>query len=626
MDKESLFAGRDGGGHPFIHRVEPGTRYGLDTTAGLSKTASGEHLPEVLELVESLQAQPGRVYIVNSALGAGEYVGFNLRGDWFTEEGLLHEPPGWQDIPSWNIDARRQAANWTEDVPGWGPVCWGYPTFYNAHRFAHHANQDPGKARGFILGAFYDHRMHRVILVSEIIEELCARHGSLDVYRKLENSEPVDTSMGARVPFDICSIDGKVSKTPADYDEHLNGTNPRFGIGRVLPDGRKCGMYNTHPRFFDDSFVFVGAERSAKVMANVTPMVQGTNAYTQTVYPYKPGNKIAALGDDPRQEEDKRIQEATAAAKKKLPEGTFEQKLSKLLSGQNLSAREKKAKDSLTRQDKARGMQGGKRQRDASDAFIAQQFEQEEGVPLDQFKYLRDRLDHQLEFAAGTKTAHKHAAVAKWAEMFKQLPAPTPSQVSIVRAQEGAMPSLPPECMDQMAQDPATSIRAAAHKGIVLRPEEFQQVMLGETNPEAAKKYASEKTVFASAPLDLDHGPSFDLGPEDPATMASIQSVLENSLQGRSFAPAMVRARIGAPRVEQQKFAEAHDPLLDELAQLYNSYRGGLLAAAPRWEKISSAERPMAHDLGMEERLQKTAQELSQALLYLAHWPALDLV
>ena len=154
MEKYSLFSGKSDTGSPLIHRVEPGSTYGLGETDGLTKTASGEHLPGVIELIESIQAQPGRLYLVNSALGAGEYVGFNLRGDWFTEAGLCRTPPGFNDIPVWDIDARRRAANQTEALPRWGSLTWGYPTFYNAHRFRHHVNKDPNKAYGFILRAF----------------------------------------------------------------------------------------------------------------------------------------------------------------------------------------------------------------------------------------------------------------------------------------------------------------------------------------------------------------------------------------------------------------------------------------------------------------------------------------
>jgi hypothetical protein len=49
-----------------------------------------------------------------------------------------------------------------------------------------------------------------------------------------------------------------------DYCEHL-----RKMRGKVLPDGRQVGMLNTFPKFFDLSFVFIGADRTAKVMAHL---------------------------------------------------------------------------------------------------------------------------------------------------------------------------------------------------------------------------------------------------------------------------------------------------------------------------------------------------------------------
>ncbi len=118
MEKYSLYSGRSDDGKPRNHLVSPGTGYCMATTDGPTKTASGEHPPDVMDLIESLQPQPGRLYLVNSAIGAGEYVGFNLRGDWFTEKGLNHTPPGFDEIPVWDIDARRRAANTTEVVPG----------------------------------------------------------------------------------------------------------------------------------------------------------------------------------------------------------------------------------------------------------------------------------------------------------------------------------------------------------------------------------------------------------------------------------------------------------------------------------------------------------------------------
>jgi len=52
-----------------------------------------------------------------------------------------------------------------------------------------------------------------------------------------------------------------VSITRADYCEHAKKL-----MNRILPDGRKVFVYNDFPRFFDISFVFIGADKTAKVM------------------------------------------------------------------------------------------------------------------------------------------------------------------------------------------------------------------------------------------------------------------------------------------------------------------------------------------------------------------------
>lgn len=52
-----------------------------------------------------------------------------------------------------------------------------------------------------------------------------------------------------------------VSITRADYCEHTRGM-----MNKILPDGRKVFVYNDFPRFFDISFVFIGADKTAKVM------------------------------------------------------------------------------------------------------------------------------------------------------------------------------------------------------------------------------------------------------------------------------------------------------------------------------------------------------------------------
>jgi hypothetical protein len=49
--------------------------------------------------------------------------------------------------------------------------------------------------------------------------------------------------------------------TRNDYCEHMLNIP-----GKILPDGRKVFVYNDFPRFFDISFVLVGADRTARVM------------------------------------------------------------------------------------------------------------------------------------------------------------------------------------------------------------------------------------------------------------------------------------------------------------------------------------------------------------------------
>jgi len=55
-----------------------------------------------------------------------------------------------------------------------------------------------------------------------------------------------------------------LSITRHDYCEHASKM-----MNRILPDGRKVFVYNDYPKFFDISFVFVGADKTAKVMMKI---------------------------------------------------------------------------------------------------------------------------------------------------------------------------------------------------------------------------------------------------------------------------------------------------------------------------------------------------------------------
>lgn len=255
--------------------------------AELEKCASGL-LPDVVRYIDSLRPRNDAQYVLVNAMGAVEFYGSNINGDAFTEPSLIHMPERWVGVPA--ID-KIVSKSWP----------YGFPTFYNAHPFAHHRNKDPSRAFGEVELATWNPNMHRVELVVRTDYDKCQKFGGTGVWDKLRLGHYPDVSMGTKVPFDTCSIcldwalyrkalatfdpkrhthpgqaalifhkrlqakDGVgirgLSVTRKDYCEHA-----KTMMNRILPDGRKVWVYNDFPRFFDISFVFIGADKTAKVM------------------------------------------------------------------------------------------------------------------------------------------------------------------------------------------------------------------------------------------------------------------------------------------------------------------------------------------------------------------------
>lgn len=618
MIKHAIFPGKNDFGSPHIHLVEPGSAYGLDKTASLEKTASREHLPEVQELLESIAPQPGRLYLVNSALGAGEVVGFNLRGDWFTEAGLTREPPGWKDIPVWDIDARRKAANITTNLGPWGDLTWGYPTFYNAHRFRHHVNKDPNKAYGFILGAFWDDRMKRVVLVSELVEDMCRKLGALDLYQRIQAGEFPDSSMGSKVPYDRCSICGNKARNPAQYCEHVGAQAlPPYGMKSLLPDGRRCGVYNDYPRFFDDSFVFTGAERSAKVMANVTGDISGSNPYTQNIYPFTPAVSIkladssldAAVTD--AQKHDPTTESRIEIAVRQIPVASPQEKAALRYYADIIRAGQK-VKDGVMSKEEFLHL----------NMVHKQQFQTMNGAPVDNFAYIRDQLfaavKTMVNATKDTQTYEKQA-FAKWADIFKSIPA-DPKLLSLARSQTKGMRPIPDEVLSTVSENPEVGLGQLARLGIVLKPDEFQKVMLPSMGPSIMPTVIHRKIIFRSRPLSAGV-PEFNIQPAS-SVPESIMSALSDILENRSFSPKAVRIRIMKVEepVMQGPLQEVSDPILDKIGELYNAYRNFLLKNR---KNVDDTVVKLANfsDIAKDMEVQQQAAAVSDIMFSTAYWP-----
>jgi hypothetical protein len=176
------------------------------------------------------------LYVLINALGAEEFYGPNKNGDSF--------PEYYDGKPNLIHDGKDH----------------GYKTFETfAKLYKHHINKDPKKSYGDVLLSIYNPKMHRVELIVRMdrtkAPEECA---------KVEKGEVLSTSMGTRVPYDVCSICGNKAKTRNQYCYHLKNM-----MNKILPSGEKVFAINPFPKFFDISMVFVPADVSSRVLKKI---------------------------------------------------------------------------------------------------------------------------------------------------------------------------------------------------------------------------------------------------------------------------------------------------------------------------------------------------------------------
>jgi hypothetical protein len=197
----------------------------------LEKTASEYH-PTVAAYINSAKPIPGKMQVLLTALGAGEWWGSNVNGDFFPEEALAHEGPD-----------------------------YGYKTFETSAKvYKHHVNKDPARSYGDVLLSVYNPTYHRVELVVAV-----DLGSGKDIADRIENGDYPDWSMGCKVPYDVCSICGNRAPTRAQYCEHA-----KYYLNKIWPaTGQQVYVINTRPKFHDISQVLIGADRIAKTLMKV---------------------------------------------------------------------------------------------------------------------------------------------------------------------------------------------------------------------------------------------------------------------------------------------------------------------------------------------------------------------
>lgn len=569
ITKQCQFSGRDDQGIHF-HLVHPG--YNNDQ---LIKTAeiSPPQLAQIQSHLKRMNKVDGWVYTLVSALGAGEFWGSNSNADYFGMGPLIHTPVGWDQMNP--AQQKLQGARWE----------WGYPTFYNAHAFQHHTNKDPARAFGTVEYTLWDPRMKRVLLITGLNRAKARKEGAIDVIDRVENGEYPDVSMGCKVPFDCCSICCDLEKlmpymntpqrivqmhkrspiqgiscTTNEYCQHL-----KFELNKIYPDGRKVMMLNMHPRFFDISYVFIGADKTSKVLAklaqgrcpvkNNAPMCkQGcTMCNPQGVVPsshvYEVWSKTA--GVNPAR--------GTTAEPVNQPEPTTQEDVMDSTETRQLN-RKRKVK---TAEDVFEHMLHGLEKT----AYGLEDFDIDPAEEDEVARYYRKQLSP--------------GRLIKRSEIDKRVTSHFGGKV--LPALEKEEPDLPEEVLEEIGKNPEGGLATAGSLGMVLKPKEFQRTILISCGKrDMADDLEAKRLVFPTG------------GKPEGSPLAStiipriLQALLPMMGDRSAFGPALHKRVIirihggppgrGGPPMSSCEHG-AH-PLMDKLSSMHTDYRRGLIYGA----------------------------------------------
>lgn len=181
---------------------------------------------DIASFISTFKPDPGYVYLHVIAMGAGEYYGCNINGDYFPEKDLIER----------------------------------HHTFVtNAKVFKEHDNKPTSPSYGHVVFSWYNPKMHRV----ELILAIDKIRGKEFIDRQARG-EQLEVSMGCKVREDVCSICGNKARKRSDYCEHILRDKRK-----IYPDGRQPYMINYNPTFFDISIVRRRADKIAYVLEKV---------------------------------------------------------------------------------------------------------------------------------------------------------------------------------------------------------------------------------------------------------------------------------------------------------------------------------------------------------------------
>ena len=527
----------------------------------MGKTAA-PMLPEVQQYLEDLRPNPQKIYVLVNALGAGEFWGSNINGDYFPEAALIHK----------------------------GHV-YGYETFYQAYPYKHHVNKDPSKAFGRVELSVWHDEMKRCELVIAIDRISADKFGATDVCDKLDHGQFPDVSMGCKVPYDICSVctnwpeyaraqatfDPVVHRSPGQAVLHYHKARPIRGISvtrndycehlrtmlnKILGDGKKVYAVNDYPRFFDISFVFIGADKTAKVMA-----------------------KLASIGYD----SDTTVPSWFIAEQMGYDQPAIDKGFEKtaFISGARIAGMASRLARVQFDKAKPKKRRKGKRKH-ASVSSV------------------RDLL------------REKKASQAKAAEITKEI---TPQFGGKAIPVEPDRPDLPNDVLDTLGKsDLSSALSTPSALGMILKPREFQRItIIGLGKKPLADQMDRDGLVF---PPSRERDESVPLGMGHFSHM--LKKLLMPHMEGRSMLEPMARRRVikitisgglGGDDIQSPQDAE-ESPFLQKIGAAYNGYLNNFTDCFQGVDDLVSRDPELwevVHRAGLAEGFEKTSAGVNVA-------------
>ena len=535
--------------------------------------------PALQAYIQMLKPDENSTYVLVNAMGAGEWYGDNINGDYFPYEHLVNHTDQWLSIPAHDTNAKRRVAH---------QLGWGYTTFMNSHAFKHHVNKDPNKSYGEVVCAVWNEKMKRVELIIRLDHQLCEKNNGMDVLNKIHNGEFPDVSMGCKVPYDVCSICGNKARMKDEYCVHIRdrrmNRDPRG-------DGQRPYMINIRPRFFDISFVFIGADKTARTLMKIA-------SFEEPVYKY--------IVDD---------------VHRSYPQLT-EMQVEKVASGLYVVGYDPYNDDQVEDLEKAASEYATEKT-----ANRAQKISDKAMANYVRYETLSDALSGGKYRRMKRKLRQVKESGMKLADIIKYV-VPNAQAKSVSRL-EGGEPDLPEHVLDRLGErglEPA--LNATARKGIVLKMPEFARIALVGSG---LKHIADKIRGCSPAPVD---DVSMPIKADLDSCGGDLDEMLDPFMGMRSCFPPMITRRevhiimmkpkgVDGPG-GQLPVADEKKELMDKISAAYNGYRLWLVSNAPElgyFEKDASVSLESAFGGGYEP-VSDDSLELTSAYLEQAHWQA----